>query len=121
MLCLPKLFSCFFQAEDGIRDYKVTGVQTCALPILLIVDGLRFPAERFLADLQRNLWELGPRPPKVAGGLASQQEFVPRVRGARVFFQERIYPAACLAIAFHGVAMRIEVVRGWSPASPVFT
>src|SRR5688500_19273101 len=27
----PFLF--FFQAEDGIRDYKVTGVQTCALPI----------------------------------------------------------------------------------------
>src|SRR5256885_9448127 len=26
----------FFQAEDGIRDYKVTGVQTCALPILAI-------------------------------------------------------------------------------------
>src|SRR5256885_7164871 len=24
----------FFQAKDGIRDYKVTGVQTCALPIL---------------------------------------------------------------------------------------
>src|ERR1022692_172596 len=28
---LPIFF--FFQAEDGIRDYKVTGVQTCALPI----------------------------------------------------------------------------------------
>src|SRR5205807_5295427 len=28
----PRIF--FFQAEDGIRDYKVTGVQTCALPIL---------------------------------------------------------------------------------------
>src|SRR5437667_6201762 len=31
------LFSCviffFFQAEDGIRDRDVTGVQTCALPI----------------------------------------------------------------------------------------
>src|SRR5688500_19635882 len=27
------LSSFFFQAEDGIRDYKVTGVQTCALPI----------------------------------------------------------------------------------------
>src|SRR5690606_15115480 len=24
---------CFFQAEDGIRDFHVTGVQTCALPI----------------------------------------------------------------------------------------
>src|ERR1022692_2102459 len=28
---LPVFF--FFKAEDGIRDYKVTGVQTCALPI----------------------------------------------------------------------------------------
>src|SRR5205807_753725 len=26
-------WNCYFQAEDGIRDYKVTGVQTCALPI----------------------------------------------------------------------------------------
>src|SRR5256885_2540969 len=26
----------FFQAEDGIRDYKVTGVQTCALPIFTL-------------------------------------------------------------------------------------
>src|SRR5256885_4024583 len=30
--CVARLFF-FFQAEDGIRDYKVTGVQTCALPI----------------------------------------------------------------------------------------
>src|SRR5690625_6042732 len=28
-------FFFFFQAEDGIRDGHVTGVQTCALPILL--------------------------------------------------------------------------------------
>src|SRR3712207_6983885 len=45
---------CFFQAEDGIRDIGVTGVQTCALPISdaalislrrhltkLVLDGLR--------------------------------------------------------------------------------
>src|SRR5256885_8941981 len=35
--CLAAKYECgmffFFQAEDGIRDYKVTGVQTCALPI----------------------------------------------------------------------------------------
>src|SRR5256885_11233342 len=29
----------FFQAEDGIRDYKVTGVQTCALPICAACTG----------------------------------------------------------------------------------
>src|SRR5256885_6298014 len=30
---LQRAIRFFFQAEDGIRDYKVTGVQTCALPI----------------------------------------------------------------------------------------
>src|SRR6266576_6743874 len=30
----------FFQAEDGIRDLYVTGVQTCALPILAEVTGI---------------------------------------------------------------------------------
>src|SRR5437588_8337204 len=34
MLCLASFFYFFFfQAEDGIRDHCVTGVQTCALPI----------------------------------------------------------------------------------------
>src|SRR2546430_13059415 len=31
-------FFFFFQAEDGIRDLTVTGVQTCALPICLGTD-----------------------------------------------------------------------------------
>src|SRR5436305_10448338 len=38
MLCLLSSAFClffFFQAEDGIRDADVTGVQTCALPILI--------------------------------------------------------------------------------------
>src|SRR2546426_5274785 len=33
MAVFRRLVFFFFQAEDGIRDYKVTGVQTCALPI----------------------------------------------------------------------------------------
>src|SRR6266705_5365238 len=32
-------FCFFFQAEDGIRDRTVTGVQTCALPILRVSAG----------------------------------------------------------------------------------
>src|SRR2546425_12830481 len=35
MICIYVLFF-FFQAEDGIRDKLVTGVQTCALPIWMI-------------------------------------------------------------------------------------
>src|SRR5690606_39986978 len=33
----------FFQAEDGIRDFHVTGVQTCALPIW--ATGIGSPSE----------------------------------------------------------------------------
>src|SRR3989454_12464625 len=40
-------FFFFFQAEDGIRDYKVTGVQTCALPI--------FPVEAQFAPVYASL------------------------------------------------------------------
>src|SRR5206468_5792579 len=35
----------FFQAEDGIRDLIVTGVQTCALPIFEGVHGVAHDAE----------------------------------------------------------------------------
>src|SRR5437773_4266613 len=33
----------FFQAEDGIRDRDVTGVQTCALPIFSYLEGCTVP------------------------------------------------------------------------------
>src|SRR5690606_39278228 len=49
------LFSCcFFQAEAGIRDFHVTGVQTCALPISE-VHGQEIEEERTLRlGLQRD-------------------------------------------------------------------
>src|SRR2546422_732787 len=43
----------FFQAEDGIRDVAVTGVQTCALPILRMVqtgNRFRFALEALFAN-----------------------------------------------------------------------
>src|SRR6266850_4109201 len=43
----------FFQAEDGIRDYKVTGVQTCALPIF--PEGQREPARAARVHAGRGL------------------------------------------------------------------
>src|SRR5256886_11496460 len=44
----------FFQAEDGIRDLTVTGVQTCALPISLRPERRRVP----------RTWETPPAPVK---------------------------------------------------------
>src|SRR3989454_1634003 len=52
------VFCFFFQAEDGIRDYKVTGVQTCALPIFVLKNhydptaGLAFLARKEAAGLE---------------------------------------------------------------------
>src|SRR5439155_13686902 len=36
--CICVFYAFFFQAEDGIRDGHVTGVQTCALPILFMLE-----------------------------------------------------------------------------------
>src|SRR5260370_1258641 len=56
-------FSCsyffffFFQAEDGIRDSSVTGVQTCALPICAVVghDGVGVVAAAVEEDADQRL------------------------------------------------------------------
>src|SRR5256885_13266786 len=58
---VSKFFFFFFQAEDGIRDYKVTGVQTCALPIFLWRQGLHRHAGHpgtAVAELPRQ-WQIG--------------------------------------------------------------
>src|SRR5690625_7236615 len=47
----------FFQAEDGIRDRHVTGVQTCALPILRAT----VRRDPRLIELPDGRWECGLR------------------------------------------------------------
>src|SRR5699024_12229424 len=68
VLCLC-VFYFFFQAEDGIRDRNVTGVQTCALPISTagqiagaILAGIFHPDWSYVyngsgEDLISQLWE----------------------------------------------------------------
>src|SRR5256885_11634122 len=57
-----------FQAEDGIRDYKVTGVQTCALPI--------FPGGKLALGLVES-----PNPREGLGRAQHQIAFAPRTAG----------------------------------------
>src|SRR2546430_8910101 len=71
LLLLSLMFFFFFQAEDGIRDLTVTGVQTCALPIWPSVRRRRAPSRGAQPDLQfepnghgpgvRNSWRAGVR------------------------------------------------------------
>src|SRR5205823_2207791 len=48
-----RIFCFFFQAEDGIRDELVTGVQTCALPIY---DRAQFAELETLGELTTRAW-----------------------------------------------------------------
>src|SRR6266702_6940830 len=67
----------FFQAEDGIRDGHVTGVQTCALPIslrasdvtrLVAVPGVgKKTAERLVVELREKVGALENGYPSVPG------------------------------------------------------
>src|SRR5690606_39726132 len=43
-----------FQAEDGIRDFHVTGVQTCALPIYRLLDDVHRRGLRLIMDFVPN-------------------------------------------------------------------
>src|SRR5688500_20126379 len=64
MTCYIIYNNFFFQAEDGIRDYKVTGVQTCALPIWARSCRCRSPQSlRFRAARRRCRPRRTPRSP----------------------------------------------------------
>src|SRR5690606_40431804 len=52
----------FFQAEDGIRDFHVTGVQTCALPIWRTSESARrVRPRRHVGWLRHWTWPKGER------------------------------------------------------------
>src|SRR3712207_8453892 len=70
----------FFQAEDGIRDIGVTGVQTCALPISAL-------ASLVLASLARALRQAVPSQP--------QRPQYASPSSAAYHTPPRSYPSAC--------------------------
>src|SRR5207302_5144184 len=71
------LFFFFFQAEDGIRDFHVTGVQTCALPISIgmLCPGMGFGVPSLLYLPSRGPSTIAPASP-VKIGRASCRERV---------------------------------------------
>src|SRR5690606_40797077 len=98
----------FFQAEDGIRDFHVTGVQTCALPILLQhllgVEGALLAGEALHDHL---------------GGLVDENAHVFGILGSRA--QAALAAATALRapslMSSAGVMARPEFFRSSLPAS----
>src|SRR5204863_6464995 len=84
---LLSLLLFFFQAEDGIRDLYVTGVQTCALPIFPVYRHIRPELARGEALLRLRV-ALEVRVPEEIGRASCRErvcrEGSTRVRGDRV-------------------------------------
>src|SRR5947209_10576113 len=64
---MQSLFFFFFQAEDGIRDIGVTGVQTCALPISQELssmkrEGVSFPDFGYMVTPQEYIEKYSDQP-----------------------------------------------------------
>src|SRR2546425_10806397 len=80
MRCWSKpTFFFFFQAEDGIRDKLVTGVQTCALPISIVRSAPRIPAPDRLW-YKESCQSCRRRNPDIAGGVGAVPERGPAGR-----------------------------------------
>src|SRR5256885_8337154 len=86
----------FFQAEDGIRDYKVTGVQTCALPISLclcasVTSVLSIiTAIRFTFHASRSHPPAPPSPARKARSAAAGSASGYRIQIGRASCRERV-------------------------------
>src|SRR5687767_15516101 len=97
---LPSVSHCFFfQAEDGIRDKLVTGVQTCALPISprsrrcsrsKVTAAVRrvasFKISAVIGDRPANIWKIGR---------ASCRERSVDLGGSRIMKKKRITERQC--------------------------
>src|SRR5690606_39596103 len=85
----------FFQAEDGIRDFHVTGVQTCALPIYVANENyyaLEEPTSLNTLELLPKLMQMGVRAIKIEGRQRSPA-YVAQV--TRVWRDAKIGRASC--------------------------
>src|SRR5438046_928110 len=115
-------FFFFFQAEDGIRDWSVTGVQTCALPILppqfddrllAVLDGAGGGTRCAVHGFDHRIVQrLGvARPALVRGVLLASYPLRPleplQDTGATVLWQEQSLIDAALVDALHSAGYRI--------------
>src|SRR5229473_2603166 len=93
----------FFQAEDGIRDKLVTGVQTCALPIWgneLGIDSRRVTWRRGLDMNDRALRQITSSLGGVANGF-------PREDGFDIVVASEVMAIFCLSTDLHDLKRRL--------------
>src|SRR5205823_2803714 len=94
----------FFQAEDGIRDKLVTGVQTCALPICVAFAAFALSVVVMSNVAQLIVGRIGVRPTLTAGpvAFAASVAWLPRLPVDGHYFWD-LFPAFVLGGAAMGL------------------
>src|SRR5690606_39980476 len=106
----------FFQAEDGIRDFHVTGVQTCALPIfpVLVFAGTLDPATPAVDAYQTIRFLDNATLVEVEGAAHAPMGLDACTRGIATAFIDapgKIGRASCREGVQHALAARTRVIR----------
>src|SRR2546430_7830647 len=88
-------FFFFFQAEDGIRDLTVTGVQTCALPIYTLIPLARTPEAFYVGTLAdervlKDRFYLGVQAQVPVGRLTEEIPAKTKIKIGRASCRERV-------------------------------
>src|SRR2546429_9536964 len=103
----------FFQAEDGIRDVAVTGVQTCALPIS---GSTHSSKRRQLRNLARPCNALEQIPEAVPEGYSQGGEMLRDVRfGLRILLKQPSFSLIAMLTRSEERRVGKECRSRWSP------
>src|SRR5206468_8551824 len=103
VVCCALLF--FFQAEDGIRDLIVTGVQTCALPICLELEVSEADEAR---DAYRRALELDPHHADAHVNLGRLLVEADRAEEAETHFRAAVVDHPAHATAWFNLGIALE-------------
>src|ERR1041385_4151672 len=104
--------SFFFQAEDGIRDVAVTGVQTCALPILYccwhrIIDG-RLAQYIEAIDWGSVYWQIGRASCRERGEISGGAVSLKKKQKENMSTGSQCVKVSCVTSCSHGNMLSIR-------------
>src|SRR5690606_39750373 len=104
------IFFFFFQAEDGIRYFHVTGVQTCALPICLNGSG-KSSLLKIIAGLDKSYQGEVVFSPGYSVGYLAQEPILDPEKTVREIVEEGVAETTAILKEYEEINEKFEIGR----------